>query len=309
MTLLGVYRRSAALAVFTVIGVSQAHAGFVITPVWDSSINNDPNSNAIKSNINSVISLYESTFTDNINVKIYFQKGGGLGSSNWGYYYTGAGDVINHIVADAKTTDDAIAVSHLNTNGFGSIAVTSANGRALGYNTPGFENFGGDGGFDGAVSLNTDSCFLDHNSPIGGKFDLFSAAAHEINEVLGTPSGASGTLAFASDLYRYDGAGNRSFNGDTNAHAFFSIDGTTNITEYNQYQRSGGDWGDWIHNSPAHTQDWLIFDGIKIDPGEPEFKLLDVVGYDRVAPVPEPATLTVLGLGFLALIRRRHTSQ
>lgn len=287
------------------LGATTAHANLVINPVFDSSITNDPNSAAIINNINSMIGLYQASFTDNITVKVYFQKGGGLGSSTWGYYWNSAGTAISALTADSKTADDAVAVSHLNTNVFGSVAYTSANGRAMGLNTPGFISTSAGNDFDGIINLNTDICFYNHNSPEGGKFDLYSVAAHELDEVLGTPSGAGDWLAFAADLYRYDGNGGRSFTGDTSQHAYFSIDGTTNIVEYNQFGRTNGDWGDWVSHNPSMTQDWAINSGITINPGEPEFRLLDVVGYDR-APVPEPGTLAVLGFGGLALLRRRR---
>src|SRR5205085_7723575 len=120
---------------------------------------------------------------------VYLQKGGGLGGSQWGYYWNNAGVAISAMATDATSVDDAVAVSHLGTNVFGSVAYTSANGRALGLNTGGFLTVGADGGYDGIISLNTDICFYNHNAPVGGKFDLWSATAHELDEVLGTPSG------------------------------------------------------------------------------------------------------------------------
>ncbi|MCC7229986.1 MAG: PEP-CTERM sorting domain-containing protein [Fimbriimonadaceae bacterium] len=295
---------TSAAALTLICGATPAFAGLVINPVFDSSITSDPNSAAIQNSINSMISLYQAKFTDNITVKVYFQKGGGLGSSTFGYYWNNASVAISAMTADATSADDAVAVSHLGTNVFGSVAYTSANGRALGLDTPGFLSAGGGDGFDGIISLNTGICFTTHDSPVAGQFDLYSAAAHELDEVLGTPSGASGALAFAPDLYRYDGGGNRSFSGDTAAHAYFSIDSTTLINEYNQFGRTDGDWGDWVAHSPSQTQDWTINSGITINPGEPEFRLLDVIGYNR-APVPEPASMTVLALGAIALIRKR----
>jgi hypothetical protein len=299
-------KKISALALVAVFGVTPAFAGLVINPVFDSTITSDARASAIEGSINSVISLYESKFTDNISVKVYFQEGGGLGSSNFGFYFNGASTAISALTADATSADDATAVSHLGTNVFGSVAYTSANGRALGLNTPGFISAGTSSDFDGVISLNTGICFTNHNSPVAGQFDLFSATAHELDEVLGTPSGASGAQAFTADLFRYDGAGNRSFSGDTTTHAFFSIDGHTDINEYNQFGHTpGGDWGDWVAHSPSQTQDWSINSGITINPGEPEFRLLDVIGYNR-APVPEPASFAVLGLGVLVLVRRRR---
>lgn len=299
--------RFVAVSCLVTLAVTPAF-GLTILPFFDSSINNDVNATAIKSNLNSVLSLYQTKFTDNITVKVYFQKGGGLGSSSWGYYFNNASVAINALTADQTSADDATAVSHLNTNVFGSVAYTSANGRALGLNTPGFMSAGTQTDLDGIISLNTDICFLNHNSPVSGKFDLYSATAHELDEVLGTVSGASAPQAFTADLFRYDNFGNRSFSGDTNTHAYFSLDGHNDINEYNQFGRTQGDWGDWVSHSPSQTQDWVIFDGQSINPGEPEFRLLDAVGYNR-AVVPEPASLSALGLGILVVIRRRRAKK
>ncbi|MBS1712716.1 MAG: NF038122 family metalloprotease [Armatimonadetes bacterium] len=271
------------------IGLSvsaSAWAGFKIVPVYDPSITNDPQAAAIKACIESSIALYSAKFTDDVTVKIYFQKGGGLGTNIYGYYWNGAGVAYDVLDADAKSNDDIEATKHMRSTGFGSVGYTSANGRAMGLNTPGFLSAGGEGGFDGIVSLNTDICFFDHENPVGGKFDLYSATAHEIDEVLGTVSGTGDWLAFSADCFRYDGAGHHLFSGDTNTHAYFSVDATNMIVEYNQFGRTGGDWGDWVPHWPSMTQDWSIFSGIKIDPGEPEFRLLDVVGYDRSTQFP-----------------------
>lgn len=299
--------RVLSLTTLTLLGASSSF-GMDIVPVFDASIANDPNAAAIVGTINSALALYEAKFTDDIAVKVYIQKGGGLGTNVHGYYWGPAGNTISALAADAKSADDAIAVSHLNTSGFGSVAVTSANGRALGMNTPGFLSAGGEGGFDGIINLNTDVCFTDHNSPQPGLFDLYSATAHELDEVLGTISGAGDWLAFASDLYRYDGDGSRSFSADPTRHVYFSLDGVHMGNEYNQFGRTAGMIGDWAPHGYSQTQDWVIWDGIKIDPGEPEFQLLDAIGYDRAAPVPEPASMLALSLGVLGFLRRRKTA-
>ncbi|HWA84007.1 MAG TPA: NF038122 family metalloprotease [Fimbriimonadaceae bacterium] len=270
-----------ACALTAALAATSASA-LVIQPVFDQSITSDPNAATIENGIYSVIAFYQSLFTDNVTVKIYFQEGGGLGGSLRGYYYNSAGLAINALTADASTADDAVAVSHLNTNVFGSVAYSTANGRALGLNTPGLISVNGVNDYDGIITLNTSVCFYNHYSPEGGKFDFFSVCSHELDEILGTWSGASDWLAYTADLFRYDGSGNRSFSGDANAHAYFSIDGMNDIVEYNQYGHTQGDWGDWVSHIPSQTQDWLIYSGQSITPGEPELRLLDVVGYDRV---------------------------
>lgn len=293
-------RATAALAALTV--ASASFAGFKILPVYDPSITNDPNASAIIKCIQSMFDLYEWSFTDNVTVKLYVSKGGGLGSSAWGYYWNDAWVGINALYGDVTSSDDVEAVSHLGNNFFGSLAFNSANGRAVGFGTGGFMSFGGDGGFDGGIFLNTDICFYDHNHPEAGKFDLFSVAAHELDEVLGTPSGSGDWLAFVADLFRYDQNGNRHFSGDTSYHTYFSLDGVNRIVEYNHYGRTGGDWGDWAPHSPSMTQDWAIGSGIRIHPGEPEFRLLDAIGYDRSLTKPESYSLFrgILGSGNLA---------
>src|SRR5678816_213550 len=61
-----------------------AQAALVITPTFDSSITNDPNTATIISTINDTLRVYQTRFTDPINVTIKFQKmTTGLGNSQW----------------------------------------------------------------------------------------------------------------------------------------------------------------------------------------------------------------------------------
>ncbi|MBV6459582.1 MAG: hypothetical protein HONBIEJF_02731 [Fimbriimonadaceae bacterium] len=278
------------VALAALCGASTAW-GFKIQAVIDSSLTSHPNAAEILASIQAVIDHYEWKFTDPITAKVLFRKTDAFGISEWGYYWNDAWLAINQLYGDSTSADDAEATSHLHNNFFGSIAYNSINGRALGLNTPGFMTFNGEGGFDGAVNVNPDVAFFDHNSPIPGKFDFFSMICHELDEVLGTGSGVGNWLAFTTDLYRYDGNGNRFFSGDTNVHTYFSINGTNRIVEYNQYQRTQGPYGDWAPHNPSMTQDWVILSGIKIEPGEPEFRLLDVIGYDRSTSRPQSYTI------------------
>jgi hypothetical protein len=58
-----------------------AHANLIITPAYDATITSDPSAGAIVSTINQAISTYQSLIANNVSVKIYFQEGGGLGTS------------------------------------------------------------------------------------------------------------------------------------------------------------------------------------------------------------------------------------
>src|SRR3954463_5433976 len=62
---------------------SPGWSNMIINPTYDGTITGDPAGAAIQSAINTAISQYEALITNNITVSIYFQKGGGLGGSNF----------------------------------------------------------------------------------------------------------------------------------------------------------------------------------------------------------------------------------
>ena len=295
-----------------------ASYGLTITPTFDVSITSDANAAAIESTINSAINIYQSTFSDPINVTIQFKEmTSGLGMSNtWIYklnYNSGPGDFLPHLISDATSANDFIALSHLPNavnnpvNGTSTINLKTANIRALGI--PGSFPSGLAGGFDGIISLNTSITFPPQPSGSPNYF-LQATAEHEIDEVLGLgsdlPGGGTGGFfndPMPEDLYRYDSSGNRNFTtaGDN---AFFSIDGTTDLARFNQ--NSTGDYGDWWSTGP-HTpqvQDAFATPGATPSLGSAELTALDVIGYTLAAP--EPASASCLLLGAVTLVARRR---
>src|SRR5262249_15952080 len=209
-----------AVAVALLASSPPAHAGLTITPIFDSSITNDPNAAAIEGVINTAISVYESLFTNPITVTINFSEmNSGLGANATFFAngpYGGPNGFLTALNAAAVNPDQFTALAVLNAagsstnpvNGNARINVKTADLRAVGINVnppPGFP--------DGFIGLNT------HITDVGspgtiGLFSLLATTEHEINEVLGLgsalPSIPFGTI-FPQDLYRYDASGNRSF--------------------------------------------------------------------------------------------------
>src|SRR5205085_989323 len=152
---------------------------------------------------------------------------------------------------------------------FNNVDLSLPNARALGFSAD-------NGGFpDGTIGLNTSICNLDASQTNPAKFSLFAVVCHEIDEVLGTVSDVGSTTSLTPvDLFRYN-SGGRSFTTSTSEVCFFSLDGTTNLAQYNQ--DGAGDYGDWI--SPValvQVQDAYATAGTTPVPGV-ELRVLDVV--------------------------------
>ncbi len=289
-----------------VIGLPVLGSALTINPTFGTSGGASAFSAGDMACINSVIALYQSTFTDAITVNITFNNmNSGLGQSQTTFLSDTYGNVHAKLIADGSSADDTVALAKLVslvpvTDGT-SIVFSKANAKALGY-TSGLGT-----AQDSIIGLNASSCFNVHTATAAAanptKVDLFAVTCHELDEALGTVSGADGNTRLTADLFRFDGAGARSFTGSTSAHAYFSIDGTTLLDEYNQNSaNNGGDIGDWIKHTPNQVQDWQGTAGSIADPNV-ELRLLDVVGYNRATP--EPATIAALGLGAAMLIKRR----
>jgi hypothetical protein len=309
-------RLLAAYAAILLASHAPAGASLVIIPTYDPNITGDPNATAIKGVIQSAINTYEANFSDNITVNITFQEmSGGLGQSNTFFSSESYTSFLTQITADTKTADDITAVAHLptlaeftSTFGTTNINVKTANARAIGFNVvvPS----------DGTVSLNTNATFPG-SSGTSGTYSLLAVTEHEIDEVLGMgselcapigPNCSAPTNPFPEDLFRYSSSPNvRSYTTST-ATAFFSIDGTTQLAEFNNTS-NGADFGDWRSNPlPAGVQP-KVQDAFATAGATPslgvEFRVLDVLGYDSVVPEPSTVFLFASALAALGLAKWR----
>jgi hypothetical protein len=319
MSLFRQFRLSVVAAVALSFGITApGYGSLIITPTFDSTITGDGNSAAIINAINEVIGVYGAKFNDPINVSIKFQSANtGLGGSSTSLYKLDYQTFINALIADNSSPDDITALANLPNGainpvtGSTSINVNTANIRALG-----IAGYLPGSGFDGVITLNTH--LTDIGSPgTTGQYDLKSVAFHEINEVLGLGSDLGQTNPFFNDpapedLYRYNGAGNRSYTIDPNAVAFFSIDGITSLAEFNN-KNNGGDWGDWRSNPLPNGVQPKVQDAYATVGAHPtlgvELRALDVIGYNLTEAVPEPGTLSLSGtmLAVLGCLARRRT--
>lgn len=290
---------------------------FTITPTFDSSITSDSNAATIEALINSTIAIYEGLFINPINVTIDFtEMSQGLGQSSktlWGVSYA---DMFAAYQNNAQNNNDPAAqtalaqgvVPNQGTNpvtGSSDMAMATADIRALGINCPTCVP-SRTNGFDGIINLNTS--ITNPGSPgTTSAYELMPVVEHEIDEVLGF--GSSLAQSFQAndpsmeDLFRFDSLGNRSYTTNAAAQAFFSVDGTTNLAQFDN-QNDGGDWADWQSNPHPSGTNPQVQDAFATPGANPplgvEITALEAIGYDLALPAtPEPGTMALLGAGLL----------
>jgi hypothetical protein len=278
--------------------------GMTIIASFDASITGDTNAAAIEATINTAVAMYGPIFNDPVTVNINFAESSmGLGASSTYFATSGYSAYLTALKGDASTPDDTTATALLPNsatnpvNGASTINVKTANWRAVGVtvNPP-------PGQPDGFIQLNTH--ITSPGSPGStGTYNLLPVVLHEIDEVLGLGSSLknipAGTI-FPEDLFRYDGSGARTFTATASQLAYFSIDSTTKLAQFDN-QDDGGDFGDWQSNplppsTPAKVQDAFATPGA--NPAlSVELTALDVIGYNRSGAAPtittQPSSQTI----------------
>jgi hypothetical protein len=280
--------------------------GLIIDATFDSSITSNPNAVAIEAMINQAISIYESLFSDPITIEILFRyattgpdgtplSADRIAQSDYAIYPIPWNTAVNALGADATTSNDNLAVASLPVSALSAnVWVSSANGRAVGENTPpamfADGHVGPGGPYDGIITLNSSPPFQFTRATIAGNFDAQQSTEHEIDEVMGLGShlNISGNDLRPQDLFSWSSPGVRNFT--SSGTRYFSIDGgVTNIVNFNQ--DPSGDFGDWLSTGcPPYVQVAFACTGQSSDvtPTSPEGINLDVIGYDLVNAVSVP---------------------
>jgi hypothetical protein len=304
-----------------------AHADLIITPTFDSSITTDPNASAIEGAINSAIRVYENLLSNPIDVTIDFtEMSSGLGESEkdlYGipyatFYSAYSANATANINPAAQTALASGVVPNQTGNpitGSAGIAISTADLKALGFVC---SDCTGPDGYDGIVSLQTN--ITNPGSPGSSlAYYLTPVVEHEIDEVLGLGSSLNQSFQNAypsvEDLFRYASNGSRSYTTSSSALAYFSINGTTGLAQFDN-QNDGGDWGDWQSNPLPNGVQPQVQDAFATPGADPslgvEITALEAVGYDLATPEPATMGVTLFGFTILAAIayrRRRFTSE
>jgi hypothetical protein len=275
--------------------------GLTIQATFDSSITGSSNAAAIEATINRAISIYESLFKDPITIQIRFTYAStlpdgttvtGISQSLSVIYPTGWNVWTRSMRGDATSVNDNVAIASLPTTALSTtVILASANGRALGLNTPpamlADGTIGTGGPYDGIVTLNS-SLPLQFTRPTSAnKFDAQRAIEHEIDIVMGLIHSVSDLTP--DYLFSWSAPGTR--NSTSSGARYFSIDdGVTNIINFNQDQN--GYFGAW-KSAPcpqAHPYVQNAFpcagQSFDISATSPEGVFLDVIGYDLATKVP-----------------------
>ena len=308
-----------------------AAANLTITPTFAASITSDPNAAAIEATINAAILVYETTFSNAIDVPILFQaSNSGLGSSAFSLFDVSYAAYSTALFNNAHTTLNANQLAAVAANPVAALnPVTNTNDILMKCATIDAVFGSGSSGCAsaGTITLNT-SLTTPGTTGTSSQYSLLAVTEHEINEILGLGStlglaisgftcgsaptrGPCSNVPSPEDLFRYTSGGARSFTTNTSARAFFSINGTTDLAEFNN-QSSGADYGDWRSNplpsgASPQVQDAFATAGASPTLGINEITALNVIGYNLI-PAPEPGTavLLIAGVAGLLGLRRRR---
>jgi autotransporter passenger strand-loop-strand repeat protein len=212
--------------------------------------------------VNSVVSLYDALFTNNVTINIVVgwgeADGEAIGTGYQGenvpnttvYTYS---QVQQALVNNAQTSTQEAAYATLPSaasSPFATIQMSTAEAQALGLPLTAAHTGFGTLAIDGYVGFSSsDAWSFNPNSTPANEFDFIGTAEHEISEVMGRFALVDTNTAYTvMDMFRYAAPGVRDLSPSGNT-AYFSIDnGTDDLGTWNDNANNGYDLGDWAPN-------------------------------------------------------------
>lgn len=309
-----------------VLSLGSAASALTITPIFDATINKAPDAKFIKAAINSAIGVIDGLYGNPVTISTTFTfnagEPGDILQTEMSFYGFSNADYVKALKADsAANPANKVLITALANLGKGNdadgskdMALTGAEAAMLGLGKADKSN--------ATINISSTQLFSLVRPVYAKAYDLIGSLEHELDEVLGgggagsTLNGIAGPCAsdpktfFCDrvgdlDLYRYSKAATPSFTTAKTAKSYFSVDGgATSIAPFNQ--DPGGDFGDFALPSKGPGQ--LIQNALTL-PGQdedytaksPEFAMMQSIGWDAAAAMPEPADWAMILVGFAAL--------
>jgi hypothetical protein len=309
--------RLVSLAALAWLASGSARAdSFTIVPIFDNSITSDPAAATIEATINQAIGVYEALFNNPVTIHITFaEMTTGLGQSSFDLYQIPYSQFLSALGNETPSPQDTIALNNLPNTAANPVTsstemlIKPADAAVLGIDLGLSRNAS-----DGTVSVNT-ALTTPGSSGTSGSYSLLSVTEHEIDEVLGLGStlgltlpGNENNMPSPEDLFRYDNSGNRSFTESPSALAYFSLNGTTLLTQFNN--TGMGDYGDWSPAGPIQVQAAAATAGTSPVLGANEITALNVIGYTENTPEPSTWWLVPGAIAMIWWVRRaRYTDR
>jgi len=289
-----------------------AYGALVFTPTFTANFNTNFGANAAAAQAAwiAAANILSANLQDNIHINITVDAVAGtsvFGQSSTFLNSTSYANLRTKLVADSKTANDATA---LGVGGSMTVAdptggtwwVSRAEAKAIGLIADDLSN-------DGTTTFGAGNSFTFSGAIGVGTYDFQGVAAHEISEVMGRLGLCGGTIGSFPNSYSlvddfsYTGAGVKATG---NGAGSFSINnGTTLLKTFNNASINGLDCRDW---APGTNDAFNQFSssGVVNPISAVDLQVMDVIGYDFASPTPEPATLSLMALGFglLAAVKK-----